>query len=65
MKSLERRIVRLERARRPEMPHGILYDELCLLAAIQTIWPDLETAPNFLQAEYRSLAVRCRGMARI
>ena len=43
MKSLEKRIVRLQRAWQPETLNGILYDELCLFMAIETIWPDLKT----------------------
>lgn len=56
MRSLESRIVRLERAFVPEP--GITLAELTLLVAIPTIWPDLETAPMFLQAEYRRLTAR-------
>jgi hypothetical protein len=41
MRSLEKRIARLQRAWQPETPNGILYDELCLFMAIETIWPTL------------------------
>ena len=56
MQSLERRIVRLERACLLKTGDGTMtLDELCFLVAIPRIWPDLETAPMFLQAEYRRL----------
>jgi hypothetical protein len=58
MKSLERRIVRLERAWQPETGAGMTWGEYCFFMAIPTIWPDLQTAPKFLQAEHRSLAAR-------
>jgi hypothetical protein len=53
MKSLESRIVRLERAFLPTP--GITLAELTFLVAIPTIWPDLSTAPMFIQAEHRRL----------
>jgi hypothetical protein len=58
MKSLEGRIVRLERARQPETRQGMLWEELCFCVAIPTIWPDLKTAPKFIQAEYHNLKGR-------
>ncbi len=57
MKSLERRIMRLEWAWQPEGA-GVTLDELCFFMAIPTIWPDLQAAPKFLQSEHRSLAAR-------
>jgi len=60
MKSLERRIELLERARGPRMlPGQIRLEELNFIVAIQTIWPDIKTAPKFLQAEYRRIEARC------
>jgi hypothetical protein len=62
MKSLEKRIVRLERAWQPETRDGTMtWSEFCFLRAIHTIWPDPETAPKFLQAEYHNLAARWDG----
>ena len=55
MKSLERRIVRLERARQPETQAGISWEEFLFFRNLITIWPDIETAPKFLQPEYRRL----------
>jgi hypothetical protein len=63
MKSLERRIELLEQERGPRMlPGQIRLEELNFIIAMQTIWPDLKTAPKFLQAEYRSIEARCPGI---
>ena len=40
------------------LPGEILLEELNFIIAIQTIWPDLQTAPKFLQAEYHSIIGR-------
>ena len=58
MKSFESRLVRLERARWPHEPNGMYLEELNFLVAMLTIWPDMKTAPKFLQAECYSLSVR-------
>jgi hypothetical protein len=59
MKSLEKRIGRHERAWQPETRDGMMtWSAICFFAALQTNWPDPETALRFLQAEYRSLAAR-------
>ena len=53
MKSLEKRIVRLERAWKPDREPGTyLWSEFCFLKDMLTIWPKMSTAPKFIQAEY-------------
>jgi len=58
VKSLEKRIQRLERAWQPGLKTGVYWPEVVFVTKFRQKWPNRDTAPKFALAAYDEIMQR-------